>query len=505
MNLKSLFYLAFLICPACQQAGQTETEKPNIIFILADDMGYGDVSAFNEDGKIHTTNLDRLASEGMIFTDAHTTSAVCTPTRYSILTGRYNFRSELKSGVLWGTSPGLISEDRTTVPSMLQAQGYHTAYIGKWHLGWNWTFNDSVANISGGKSSNPDDIDFSKAVSHSPNDLGFDYAYGHIASLDIPPYVYVENEMPTSIPTKHTVDSGKYTWWRDGPTGDDFVHEDVSPNFFRRAMAYIEDRSGHEEPFFLYLPLPSPHTPILPTEEWLGKSGLNPYGDFVMMIDHYIGQLLTTLEETGEANNTIIFFTSDNGCSPEADFDVLAEKGHHPSYIYRGHKADIYEGGHRVPFIVRWPGKIKKGSNCDQTISTVDLMATLAEITDYNIQDDEAVDSYSLVPLFTDQKIEGTFREATIFHSVYGSFAIRKGDWKLIMCGGSGGWSYPTPKELKTIENHPEIQLFNLKKDPSEKTNLQSEHPEIVNELRDLLIKYYKDGRSTSEKVNLMV
>lgn len=376
-----------------------KTSPPNVIFILADDMGYGDVSAFNQESKIHTENLDQLAKDGMIFTDAHTTSAVCTPTRYSILTGRYNFRSRLKSGVLWGMSEGLISEERTTVASMLKAQGYNTAFIGKWHLGWDWELIDPSEHGQKGWDRNYDNIDFSQPISHSPNDLGFEYAYGHIASLDIPPYVYVENELPTSIPNKHTIDTGKYTWWRDGLTGDDFVHEDVTPNFFRRAMAYIEDHSKKEEPYFLYLPLPSPHTPILPTKEWLGKSGLNPYGDFVLMIDDYIGQLVSTIESTGQANNTLIIFTSDNGCSPEADFDALGEKGHDPSYIFRGHKADIYEGGHRVPFIVKWPEIVKSGTTCSQTISTVDLMATMAEISGYNLHDDEAVDSYNLMPL----------------------------------------------------------------------------------------------------------
>lgn len=500
MKIRFLFYSALLAVSACQPSHRADQDKPNIIFILADDMGYGDVSAFNTNGKIFTENLDQLASEGMIFTDAHTTSAVCTPTRYSILTGRYNFRSRLKSGVLWGMSEGLISKDRTTVASMLKTQGYHTAFIGKWHLGWNWELKDSSGYGKKGWDRNFDNIDFSRPISHSPNDLGFDYSYGHIASLDIPPYVYVEDELATSIPHKHTIDTGKYTWWREGPTADDFIHEDVTPNFFRRAMTYILEHSNEDEPFFLYLPLPSPHTPILPTEDWLGKSGLNPYGDFVLMIDDYIGQLVKTLEEAGEKENTLIIFTSDNGCSPEADLEVLDKEGHVPSYIFRGHKADIYEGGHRVPFIATWPDMIKAGSCCDQTICTVDLMATLADITGYELHDNEAEDSYDLMPLFKGEVINGSLREATIHHSVNGSFAIRKGDWKLIMCGGSGGWSYPRPGDLKKMENAPNIQLYNIKTDPSEQSNLQASYPEIVLELKNLLIKYYNEGRSTPGK-----
>lgn len=490
--LISLFYLS-----SCS-VNREEQKNPNIIYVLADDLGYGDISVFNENGKIKTPNIDKMAFEGIKFTDAHTSSSVCTPTRYGILTGRYNWRSRLKGSVLTGKSKALIPNSRSTVASMLQKQSYHTAFIGKWHLGWDWalTNNDSF----GGKGWNIkdfDNVDFSKPVTNTPNDLGFNYTYGHSGSLDMAPYVYVENGKVTAIPDTTTVNTGKYSWWREGPTGRDFDHEDVTPNFFRRSFKYIKERSKEADPFFLYLALPSPHSPILPTEEWQDSSGLNPYGDFVMMIDDYMGQLEKVIKESGIEDNTIVIFTSDNGCSPAAKIDELVKKGHHPSYIYRGHKADIFEGGHRVPFIVKWPKKIKEGIVSHETICTTDLMATCAEIVGYSLSDNEGEDSYSLVSLFEQVKLDKPLREATVHHSINGSFAIRKDQWKLIMCPGSGGWSFPKPNNKEAINLLPKYQLYNLKNDPSETNNLLAINTEKVEELKSLLIKYIIEGRST--------
>lgn len=500
-GIKIVLHLALLLVLGCKEKveriPQMVDKLPNIIYVLADDLGYGDINAFNPKGKIKTPHIDKLASEGIKFTDAHTSSAVCTPTRYGILTGRYNWRSPLKEGVLTGVSKSLIPNSRTTTASLLKSEGYNTAFIGKWHLGWDWalTEGDSV-NGTGWNSTDYKNIDFSKPVINGPKVLGFDYSYGHSGSLDMAPYVYVENGIPTSVPTKVTIDEGKYTWWREGPTGDDFQHDDVTPNFFRKSFDFIQEKAASENPFYLYLALPSPHTPILPTEGWLGKSGLNPYTDFVMQIDDYMGKLTALLEEKGITENTIVIFTSDNGCSPQADFEILREKGHDPSAIYRGHKADIFEGGHRVPFIVRWPGKIESGSTSEKTICTTDFLATCADIVNVDLKDSEGEDSFSMIPLFSKGSTISYKREATIHSSINGSFAIRKGKYKLIMAPGSAGWSSPKPSDPE-IKNLPPFQLYDLSNDPEEENNLYSEKKEVAEELKKLLWATIENGRST--------
>ncbi len=480
--LVAIFLVATVSCTANEKKIK---QKPNIIYILADDLGYGDLSCFNENSKIKTPNLDNLASEGMQFTDAHTSSSVCTPTRYGILTGRYNWRSPLKRGVLGGKSKALIPhKSRETVASLLKNAGYYTGYIGKWHLGWDWAKNEKNT------------IDYSKPVTNNPNNLGFDYAYGHCGSLDMAPYVYVENGMATAIPDSITPGAKSYGFFRKGDVAPDFEMDDVTPNFFRRAMSFVEDNANREKPFFLYLPLPSPHTPILPTEEWQGKSGLNPYGDFVMMIDHYMGLLVATIKKAGIDENTIVIFTSDNGCSPTARFEELAEKGHNPSYVFRGHKADIYEGGHHVPFIVKWPSRINPGTTSIKTICTTDLMATCADIVGVDLKDNQGEDSYSMLPLFNNPQSDEFKREYTIHSSIKGNFSIRKGEWKLNLCPGSGGWT--KPRGEKAIEmGLPEIQLYNLASDIGEQNNLYKQNPEKVRELYSLIMESINNGRST--------
>ena len=351
----------------------------------------------------------------MIFTDAHTSSSVCTPTRYGILTGRYNWRSKLKKSVLNGTSKALISKKRTTIASLLKNNGYSTGFIGKWHLGWNWSLIDSTYYEDRVKL---EKIDFTKNITHGPNDLGFDYSYGHSGSLDMPPYVYVENEKITGKINRIIEDKGEYSWFRKGPTAEDFIHDQVTPHFFNKAHEFIKEKFEENKPFFLYLPLPSPHTPILPTKDWKGKSGLNEYADFVMQIDHHMGELNNLLKELNISENTMIVFTSDNGCSPEANFKLLAEKDHYPSGPYRGFKAGIFEGAHRVPFIIKWPKKIIPGSVSDKTICTTDFMGTLADILNVKLDDDEGVDSFSMLPLFSKESEVKYDREFTIHHSI---------------------------------------------------------------------------------------
>ena len=480
------FSLSMIILTlSCKQ--QSMETPPNIIYILADDLGYGDVSAMNPEAAWETKHIDRIASEGMRFTDAHTGSAVCSPTRYGVLTGRYSWRTRLKEGVLWSWDPPLIQQGETTVGSLLQGEGYTTACVGKWHLGLGWQYHTE----------NPDSVDFSKAVTGGPGALGFDYFFGITASLDIPPYVYFENDLPTMVPAKYTRNNSKYSWWRKGLTGDDFVHEEVLPVLTQKALGFIDSHVADktDKPFFLYFPLPAPHTPILPTDEFKGKSGTNPYGDFVLQVDHTVGQILKSLEEHGIADETLIIFTSDNGCSPEANFEELAKYGHKPSYHFRGHKADIYEGGHRVPFMVRWPGHIKAGGESNEVICLTDLLATVADIAGTSLDASSGVDSYSMLPAMLGTQNHPQ-REATIHHSVNGSFAIRKGPWKLILCPGSGGWSDPKPKS-RGIELLPPYQLYNLDDDPGETENLLDHYPEVVEELSALLKQSIENGRST--------
>lgn len=458
---------------------------PNIVYILADDLGYGDVACFNRNSKIPVPNLDLLAKEGMAFTDAHSGSAVCTPTRYGILTGRYSWRSRLKKGGFEGDAPHLIEDGRMTVASMLQANGYHTACIGKWHLGWDWQREPD----------DPTKIDFSKPIQHGPTTNGFDYSFCIPASLDIPPYVYVENDRVTALPNRIVEGKEGKLLMREGPTGADFKHIEVLPKLTEKAVAYIDQRGREKKPFFLYFLLAAPHTPILPTDDFQKKSGTNEYGDFVMEVDWAVGQVINALQRNGMQKNTLLIFASDNGPSPNADFEELARLGHHPSYVFRGHKADIFEGGHRIPFIARWPGYIPAGSRCDDTTCLTDLMATAAEIIGYTLPDNAGEDSVSMVPNFC-KTAKGPVREATVHQSVNGSLSIRQGKWKLILCPDSGGWSPPRPdsKESKLL---PPVQLYDLSRDIRETTNVQEKYPEVVKRLKDLLQNYIDRGRST--------
>lgn len=481
-----IFIITFLV--SCTQNGKNREKRPNIVYILTDDMGYGDVSALNDSAAWITANMDKLASEGMVFTDAHSGSAVCTPTRYGVLTGRYAWRSRLKNGVLWSWDEPLIEPGRMTVASLLQKHGYKTACIGKWHLGLGWQYADE----------NPDSVDFSKPVTNGPAEQGFDYSYIITASLDIPPYVYIENDHSTTIPMKYTESKVKYGWWRKGLTGSDFEHKQVLSRLTGKAVNFIKSQYAEHpgEPFFLYFPMNAPHTPILPTREFQGKSGTNPYGDYVLEVDAMIGRVMKIVDSLGLADNTIFIVTSDNGCSPAADYKELAKYGHDPSYIFRGTKADIFEGGHRIPFIVRWPGKIKPGMVSDETVCLTDLMATCAALVGDTLTDNAGEDSYNMLPLFLGESLDKPFREATVHHSINGSFSLRQGKWKLEMCPGSGGWSDPRPKKAREM-NLPPVQLYDLSVDIAEQHNVYSLHPEVVKQMETLLKKYIIEGRST--------
>jgi arylsulfatase A len=485
--------LAWLTATA---AAAPQARRPNVILILADDLGIGDLKATNPEARIVTPALDRLAREGLVFRDAHTPSSVCTPTRYGLLTGRYNWRSTLARGVLSGTSPPLVPPERPTLAHLLRAAGYHTAAIGKWHLGWNWA--------RGGDGWQQ--IDFSRPVTGGPDSNGFDEHFAFSGSLDMPPYVWVENGRPTAVPRREEgvrKQQDPYGWYRSGPIAPDFEIATTLATCFDRSIAHLERRAAEpDRPFFLYLPLPAPHTPIVPQPPFRGSSGINPYADFVMELDHRVGELLAALDEAGIAEHTLVVFTSDNGCSPEANFALLAEHGHDPSAGFRGHKADLYEGGHRVPLVVRWPAAIAGGRATDALACLTDLYATLAAVAggpagDAGDRPDPRAggeDSFSLLPVF--QGAERSGRETLVSHSGDGSFAIRRGRWKLCLSSGSGGWSEPTEQAAKQ-RGLPPLQLYDLAADRAETTSRAADEPAIVADLLRQLAAEVGRGRST--------
>ena len=481
--------------------------RPNIIFIMADDWGIGDVKTYGGDRcKIDTPNMDQLAKDGMKFMDAHSSSSVCTPTRYGVLTGRYNWRSRMKSGVLGGFSTALIEPGRETVASFLKKNGYTTACVGKWHLGMDFPTTDGKPARSKAKRveelKSKCNVDWKGRIERGPNSVGFDYYWGISASLDMPPYIWIENDRfvgeCTAIKAFH----------RPGPSHADFEDYDVLPTLAKKASEFVVKTSRTSKPFFLYMTLNSPHTPISPSKAFKGKSSRGAYGDFVRETNWAIGQVVKAVEDAGIAKNTLIIVTADNGCSPAArgkmqgitfnmgEGNPVNPDAHYACNIYRGHKADIYEGGHRVPYIARWIGKVKPGSECADPVCLVDLFATCADILGKKISGAAAEDSVTLLPDLLGSA-KGPVREAVVHHSINGSFAIRQGKWKLNFCPGSGGWSNPRPNKVKPASPDEWVQLYDLLADPAEINNLAGKNPEIVQRLTNLTQKYIKEGRST--------
>jgi len=504
-----LFLFMLLIAGFVGGCDRSSSEEalPNIIYILADDLGYGDLGVYNPESKIPTPNLDRLASEGMYFTDAHSPSSVCTPTRYGILTGRYPWRSRLPKGVLWGYGRALIQPSRVTVAEMLQANGYRTAVVGKWHLGLDWAVKegheqaaimpespDAIASFL--FDMDPADIDFTQSPTNGPLDHGFGYSYILPSSLDIPPYCYLENNQFVVPPTDSTAGNDLNTgfteaFWRKGRMAPGFDFYQVLPTFEEKATQYIQERVRTEERFFLYLPLPAPHTPWVPTEAFADKTTAGTYGDFVAMVDAMVGSILQTLKDGGIEDNTLLIFTSDNG--PYWRSNLVERYQHRAAGPLRGMKGDAWEGGHRVPFIAKWTGKIEAGSQSAEVISLTDLMATCADLLNYKLSEDEGEDSYSLLPVLRGQSYDQPLREATVHHSSGALFAIRKGNWKLITGKGSGGFS---PVDSLDATQQAPGQLYNLEKDIGEQQNLYLEKGDIVEELEILLNRYKNERRS---------
>jgi arylsulfatase A-like enzyme len=493
-------YLASFILPATAAV----RPRPNLVLILCDDLGYGDVRCLNPNGKIATPHLDRLASQGMVFTDAHSSSAVCSPTRYSLMTGRYSWRSRLQSGVLGGLSPRLIEEGRLTVAALLRERGYHTAVIGKWHLGMDWVrvAGGGVTELGIETAQQHRNVDYAQSIRNGPNAVGFDYYFGISASLDMVPYAFIENDRLPNLPT----DDKSYPLTlgvaerrtRHGPAAPQFEAEEVLPILTRRAVEHISQRAADAQagrPFFLYVPLNAPHTPVLPTREWQGRSGISPYADFVMQTDASIGEIIAALDRHNLASNTLVIATSDNGCSPEANFAQLAAAGHHPSHTFRGAKADLFEGGHRVPFIARWPGRVRAQSTNHALIGLVDILATCADLLGVKLPPNAGEDSVSFLPSLLGQR-GASSRSTLVHHSINGSFAIRQGHWKLALSPDSGGWSSPRPGS-PAAKGLPDTQLYNLETDIGETRNLQARHPKVAARLTALLEQQIAQGRST--------
>ncbi len=494
MKFKISTVLFLLVCCRFVMAA----EQPNIIFILADDMGIGDISALNDESKIQTPNLDKLIAQGMNFSDAHTASSVCTPTRYGLLTGRYPWRSELKMGVVQGYSKAVVSPEIDTVPKLLKRAGYNTAMTGKWHLGFQWTYKEGeepVCELNVDSKEVENRIDYTKPFTGGPLDCGFDYFYGMVASPGMPPYTFLENHRVAMLPTEQQAWYGprddfpagkkkdyerKATMLRPGLKAPGFESNQVMLRYTEKAVEYLQGQNA-DTPFFLYVPYASPHTPVVPRDEFKGTSKAGIYGDFVQELDWSVGQIFQTLEKQGLTENTIVVFTADNGHAPASFPMHFKEKyGHDPERGLNGHKAQLYEGGHRVPFIVRWPAKIKADSVCDTTINLNDLYATCAVLTGQKTDVNQGVDSYNMLDLLLGGS---AYERPTSVHVDYGGkFAIRKGDWKLIMNG-----------------NLKQQQLFNLKNDLGEKNNLigNPEHAPMVRVLTDGLTSVVENGRTT--------
>jgi len=493
-----------LICALCSVvvpvlAAEDRTAPPNVVVIYADDLGYGDVQCDNpKRGKISTPHIDRLASEGLRFTDAHSSSAVCSPSRYTLLTGRYHWRTRLQSGIVGKWGDPLIAHDRLTVAGLLKQCGYRTACIGKWHLGWDWPIGTDDKPFffpSARRDAVADDEHraawqrvFAQPIGGGPTTRGFDHYFG----TDVPnwpPFCFIEDDRTLGIPTEFLPARllGNNQASVQGPALEDWTLEPILPELAARAERFIANSSKDRKPYFLYMPLTSPHTPLAVNREWQGESGLNAYADFVMETDAVVGRVLEAIDNSGAAERTIVLFTSDNGCAPYIGVTELEKQGHFPSGPLRGYKSDVWEGGHRVPLIVRWPRVVESGGVCGRLVHQADLMATLADIVKRPLPANAGEDSFSLLPLFQGQDQE--VRETAVSQSMRGMFAVRRGPWKLIFGRGSGGWSQG--------EDANPAQLYHLENDLAEMDNLFAKHLETVAELNELMRHLVNNGRST--------
>ncbi|MDA0349303.1 MAG: sulfatase-like hydrolase/transferase [Verrucomicrobia bacterium] len=499
--------------------------QPNILFILADDLGYGDVSCYNADSKVTTPNLDRLAQEGMKFTDAHSPSTVCTPTRYSIMTGRMAFRLNYP-GVFTGVGgPCLITEDRLTLPGMLQEQGYETALFGKWHIGM--SFLDKDGQVIDDKESPKDNdrtikvnlgveavkrIDYSRAIPDGPINRGFDHFFGTVCCPTTDwLYAYIDGDRipvpPTQLIDKSKLPSHEWSFdCREGLVAPDFNLEEVDLVFLEKSLNFLDQHAKEKsgKPFFLFHSLQAVHLPSFPAQQFQGKTGAGPHGDFIFEFDYVVGQLLEKLQELGYAEDTLVIVSSDNGPEVGTVINMREKYEHDGARPWRGVKRDNWEGGHRVPMVARWPGKVKAGSVSDQTVCLTDIMATCAAIADAKLPNNAAEDSFNLLPILLGET-KDDIRDYTLHQTISLALAIRKGDWKYLDHQGSGGNRYGQGRlENYTLpDTAPDApgQLYNLVTDPGETTNLYFKHPEVVKELKGKLEEFKSSGRSAPERI----
>jgi arylsulfatase A len=474
---------AWAASPATSDASAPgATNHPHIVILFVDDMGYGDAGCYNSASKIPSPHIDGLASAGMRFTDAHAPGPLCHPSRYGLLTGRYPFRTDVS---VWPRQ-ALIEEGRMTVASLLQSGGYRTVMIGKWHLGF-------------------DEQGYDQPLPGGPANRGFDQFFGIRASTDIPPYFYIRGDRAVELPTEQISDNQSPGWspiqgafWRSGGIAPNLKLEDVLPRFTDESIAAIQSHGNRpgKSPLFLYVALPAPHTPWLPSEPFAGRSPAGMYGDFLMMVDHEIGRVLKTLDQAGMADDTLVIFTSDNG---PVWYPVDVERfGHDSAGGLRGMKGDVWEAGHRMPFIVRWPGKVEPGSVSRQVISFTDLLATFAAILDTELPRDAGEDSFNVLPvLLGDQPDDKPIRPAVVVPAMTGMLSIRSGPWKLIEGLGSGGFSQP--RRIEPEPGGPAGQLYHLDDDPGETKNLWLARPDIRDRLLAELKQVRTSGRSRPE------
>ncbi|WOO39889.1 arylsulfatase [Rubellicoccus peritrichatus] len=493
---KTFCALVFALCIVHTSFGKL----PNIIILYADDMGYGDLAIENPKSKIPTPNLDQLAREGLIFTDGHSSSGICTPSRYSLLTGRYHWRDF--HDIVHSMGPSVFKDGVLTMPEMLRKQGYTTACIGKWHLGWDWDAIRKQGNDP--KSLEHDAFDWSKAIPDGPLAHGFDYYFGD-SVINFPPYTWIQDDKVlkapdmTLDPKEITAKTKEGSWEvRSGPAVSDWDFYQVLPTMAEHGVSYIESRKDSDKPFFLYFSFPSPHAPIIPNDEFDGKSEAGAYGDFVYQTDYICGQLMDALERVGLADNTLVVFTADNGPEHYA-YIRNRDFSHWSSAPFRGLKRDIYEGGHHVPFIIRWPDVIEANRKTNALVSQIDLMATFAAITDYDLPHGAAVDSHNLLPLLEKSGRSSQVRKSHVHNTYKKRYALRHGDWVLI--DGTNGYHTGVRADWEKLHDYEAdddqpVELYNLKEDIGQKSNLAKSEPQRVEEMQDLLQEIREKGYS---------